>query len=769
MIRPLRRSFSLLFIALLPAPLLAQGGSALLKSDLVRFLTGTTYSQGEIAAIVRRSCLAFTPTARDRRDLRELGATPVVFQAIDGCMRARNGSAARSGTAARPAAARPLELVLLTRDTSAVAGAAAYVTVELRRGDTPVRSTRLVLSSAHPTPGITRDPVSAVTDATGRATFTVPAGTQAGTYPLVIATANGAAVQGTDTFVLTVLPAAPAAATLAPSTLAIEPGDRGTRAVVATITDAFGNPIRRHAVLLRPPAPRAGLSTQTRETSDSGTVRFELPASALHDADAFGLFVDGRALATLRVSVARAVAARSAAGGVSAARASGRMLDAARLTASGRIAAAEAVYDTVLAMDSTNLAARLGRAYVRSWQRKDHPARADFLSVLHADSLNVPALTGLAYNYAWAGEYADAESYFREALRIAPANPDADRGLAYVALWRGDPSEAVRRFDGVVRRHPRDAEALVGLGQAYLQVHEPSNARGAFARALAIDPARADARDGVRVARSSIRPTLEVSAWGGYSAFSSTPPSLPAPPGRRPSGDVGLRFAEVAYWPTPTVRVWAQYDNGLTLDDITFVHFGENAPAFYVGGFVNYGSRYTTRLETGIRDLPGQPRENLVRAEQVVDLPGAPVSLKVGGWLGMRPHAHPEWIANAAVDWRLSPSFHLEPTYFYARSGAPGANDQRVLLFGEYTFENGWKLGTGIAGGRSQLGAATGAVPAVSLTPGTSTQRLWDAFILTEAPFGAHRVHLLLRHQQVIHGAGLSVVALGLTLGLFGS
>jgi hypothetical protein len=45
----------------------AQSESALRKSDLVRYLTGTTYSKSEIAAIVRRNCLAFVPSARTTR------------------------------------------------------------------------------------------------------------------------------------------------------------------------------------------------------------------------------------------------------------------------------------------------------------------------------------------------------------------------------------------------------------------------------------------------------------------------------------------------------------------------------------------------------------------------------------------------------------------------------------------------------------------------------------------------------------------------------
>ena len=54
----------------------AQEAVPLHKGDLVRFLTGSTYSKPEIAAIVRRACLAFGPTTRDYQDFRGLGADP---------------------------------------------------------------------------------------------------------------------------------------------------------------------------------------------------------------------------------------------------------------------------------------------------------------------------------------------------------------------------------------------------------------------------------------------------------------------------------------------------------------------------------------------------------------------------------------------------------------------------------------------------------------------------------------------------------------------
>ena len=67
--------------------LFAQGIAPLRKSDLVRLLSGSVMSQQEIAQLVRRNCLTFAPTDRDRADFRRLGAEPPVIAAVDGCAR----------------------------------------------------------------------------------------------------------------------------------------------------------------------------------------------------------------------------------------------------------------------------------------------------------------------------------------------------------------------------------------------------------------------------------------------------------------------------------------------------------------------------------------------------------------------------------------------------------------------------------------------------------------------------------------------------------
>ena len=78
-----------------------QGAEPLRKTDLIRLLTGGALSKSEIADLVRRDCLSFTPTARDRQDLEALGADSAIMGRVDACARA-----APSRPPARPVTVR---------------------------------------------------------------------------------------------------------------------------------------------------------------------------------------------------------------------------------------------------------------------------------------------------------------------------------------------------------------------------------------------------------------------------------------------------------------------------------------------------------------------------------------------------------------------------------------------------------------------------------------------------------------------------------------
>ncbi len=84
-------------LALLALAQPARGQEPLRKTDLVRLLSGATLASDELAVLIRRNCLSFTPTGRDRADLAALGADSGVLREIDGCTHRAPLSAPRTG------------------------------------------------------------------------------------------------------------------------------------------------------------------------------------------------------------------------------------------------------------------------------------------------------------------------------------------------------------------------------------------------------------------------------------------------------------------------------------------------------------------------------------------------------------------------------------------------------------------------------------------------------------------------------------------------
>jgi hypothetical protein len=196
----------------------AQGTDPLRKTDLIRLLTANTQTLPQIVAMVRRSCVSFTPTARDRQDLAALGGDTTLLKAIDQCVRERAvtpaATSARGGstrppatpTAARPRPAAsqpapipvprladvplPLVAVPLASRVSVPAGGTATVSVALKQGTDPVSGIRLVLRGSARLAGSDSD-ATAVTDDRGLAQFRFPVGSNARTTRLSVAKVGG--------------------------------------------------------------------------------------------------------------------------------------------------------------------------------------------------------------------------------------------------------------------------------------------------------------------------------------------------------------------------------------------------------------------------------------------------------------------------------------------------------------------------------------------------------------------------------------------------
>src|SRR5207247_10744420 len=93
-------------VSMLLALLVAMQGSApLRKSVLVGLLSGAMLSSNELVELVSRNCLTFDPTARDRNDLRMLGADAAMLAAVEGC--ARRAAARRTVAVAPPVRRAP--------------------------------------------------------------------------------------------------------------------------------------------------------------------------------------------------------------------------------------------------------------------------------------------------------------------------------------------------------------------------------------------------------------------------------------------------------------------------------------------------------------------------------------------------------------------------------------------------------------------------------------------------------------------------------------
>ena len=247
------------------------GGEPLRKSDVIRLLSNPLIGAGEVADLIRRTCLAFRPTERDWADLRELGASADVLSSVGACAareprRATLASAAPpaapapavpatrpapaaprgSPAATAPPASPPLPMVvaaLLAPRVVVGPGAVALVELQVKKSDgTDAGGVKLVLRGSSEIPeGATRD-VEAVADDSGFASFHVPVGRQTGRYRLEVVGAAGGALPGRPGVELVVRADLPARVE-APSQLELGPPGDGALALPVAVKDSFGNPV----------------------------------------------------------------------------------------------------------------------------------------------------------------------------------------------------------------------------------------------------------------------------------------------------------------------------------------------------------------------------------------------------------------------------------------------------------------------------------------------------------------------------------------------
>jgi tetratricopeptide (TPR) repeat protein len=421
---------------------------------------------------------------------------------------------------------------------------------------------------------------------------------------------------------------------------------------------------------------------------------------------------------------------------------------AASLAAEGRLEAALATYDQLHRLDPTDVAVRLGRGHVLAWLGRDDDAQAAFADVLAQDATNLSALLGVAFNHAWRGRYDDARAGFEEVLALEPGFAEAQRGLAFVAQWSGRHSEALERFGRLLESDPGNADLALALAQTHLSAGQPRAARAGFLRVLELAPTRAEARAGLEAA-SRTPSQVELSVWAGYTSFAGA-----AAPSDLASDRFGVRSARLAVRASPSLTLWGMVDDGLSYDNRALAGVGEHVPSYTGGAQILWGGRFLTRVEGGRREV-ATVGQRLASVEQVVLLPSS-VALKAGLWLGVRDDERTERVAHLGVSIAATPRLTVESLAFLSSAGLPDGDGSRGVVVADYRFANGWTAGGGLAYGRTGIGL-------------DRTTDVAEGHASVSAPIlDVHRVHATVRHQRLADADGITMVALGFSLGVWG-
>ncbi|MCC7244798.1 MAG: hypothetical protein IT269_03885, partial [Saprospiraceae bacterium] len=229
-------------------------------------------------------------------------------------------------------------------------------------------------------------------------------------------------------------------------------------------------------------------------------------------------------------------------------------------------------------------------------------------------------------------------------------------------------------------------EYYIALSQEYLKENNVKRAQTAMRTVLQIDKTNAIANQLLQSTYSLSAP-VELDIWTGYSKTGEI-------------GSFNLRTVQLSGQVAPKWRMFAKYDNSLTLDLASLVRTNQAAQAFALGAITPVSHQWTSRLEYGVRLLPSNITQHIFSTEQVWFLPGR-YSLKGGGFFGAGRQVNREWLSYVSIRIPVTSGFSLEPYYFYSKvQDAPKA-ENRWMLNGQLKNPRGFEINLGALYGKA--------------------------------------------------------------------
>lgn len=186
----------------------------------------------------------------------------------------------------------------------------------------------------------------------------------------------------------------------------------------------------------------------------------------------------------------------------------GRIALARALAWGARYTESLAIYDRIVATDSTYGLAVLGAAQALAWWGRYDDAIGRYRSWIGRHPEDEEARFALARTLSWAGELREAERMYRE-LSGAGRSAEAAKGIARVLGWRGELAASEAQWRETTSQTPDDPETWTGLAQVLRWQGRPVEAEVALRRALAIRPDYADARSMLVWVLADVRPSVE--------------------------------------------------------------------------------------------------------------------------------------------------------------------------------------------------------------------------------------------------------------------
>jgi hypothetical protein len=375
-----------------------------------------------------------------------------------------------------------------------------------------------------------------------------------------------------------------------------------------------------------------------------------------------------------------------------------------------------------------------------------------------ADSEPAPGLVALGYRHLENGELEQAENAFGTALAEHPADASALRGMGLVELARGRLDEAEAQLGEAVRIAPEDAETWADLGRVRAAARDPAGAEEALYISRSLDPESEDTRQSIR----NLKRLLPWARFGGLGGATFKPDSS--------SGAIAVGLD---LYPTPSIRLWGLYEDGLELVEPMLVRGSDAFKSIWGGVSGDWGPEGRLRTSGGFgrRDAGEEFVQNVYHLAQSIAVPraGRPVLIEFGGYLG-RWFDRDDWIGYAEAGIPLGVRFTLRPSFRFgetigtniSEAGRRAQKDLRGYIGLDYLGRAGWRVEPMVGFGSVSVDES-----AVSTNAGDLGGSILDATLLLAAPLGrVASFDVFVRHQRPPVAPAFTVVSAGLTFGV---